>query len=100
MAEKYTKAIFKKCDQLSQVMESLAHPVRLKVLCQTIEMEKTVSELTKTCGISQSGMSQLLGRMKEAGMLDSRREGQRIFYRVSDQKLVQLLSAVREIYCS
>jgi DNA-binding transcriptional ArsR family regulator len=37
--------ILQKCDEVSQVLKSLSHPVRLKVLCQVLESEKTVNEL-------------------------------------------------------
>lgn len=94
-----TKAILKQCDIVSQVLKSLSHPVRLKILCQLIEKERSVNELTEFCGISQSAMSQFLGRMKDEGILDSRREHNFVYYSVADAKLVQLLQAIKEIYC-
>lgn len=98
-AMKTTASLIKSCTRVSKVMKSLSHPVRLKVLCQLIEGEKTVNELVDFCNISQSAMSQFLARMKAEGMLLSRREGQCIYYRISDSKLVELLRAVKEIYC-
>lgn len=92
-------AILSKCESVSQVLKSLSHPVRLKVLCQVIEQEKTVSELTEFCEVSQSAMSQFLGRMKEEGILECRREWNQVYYRISDPKLVRLLRALKEIYC-
>jgi DNA-binding transcriptional ArsR family regulator len=88
-----------KCDELSQVLKSLAHPVRLKVLCQVIDGEKSVSELTEVCGISQSAMSQFLGRMRLEGVLESRRESTLVFYSLADQKMAKLARAMKEIYC-
>jgi ArsR family transcriptional regulator len=84
---------------VSQTLKSLSHPVRLKVLCQISEGEKSVNELTTFCGISQSAMSQFLGRMKSERVLSSRREGTRIFYRLQDSKLKRFLKAIKEIYC-
>lgn len=94
-----TKAIYKKCDDISALLKSLAHPVRLKVLCQIIDSERSVNELTEFCRISQSAMSQFLGRMKEEGVLESRRDGQKMLYALADPKLKKLLAAIREIYC-
>lgn len=93
------KAIVEQCEDVSQVLKSLSHPVRLKVLCQVIEQERTVGELTEFCGISQSAMSQFLGRMKVDGMLSARREGHHVYYGVADSKLLKLLKALKEIYC-
>jgi len=93
------KAIVDQCEDVAQVLKSLSHPVRLKVLCQIVEKEKTVGELTDFCEISQSAMSQFLARMKVEGMLQSRREGQHVYYSVSDAKLLKLLRALKEIYC-
>ncbi|MDR3606643.1 MAG: metalloregulator ArsR/SmtB family transcription factor [Oligoflexia bacterium] len=94
-----TKAILKKCDSVSRLLKSLSHPVRLKVLCSLMEKERGVNELTEFCGISQSAMSQFLARMKAEGLLESRRERNHVYYRVADQKVSRLLSAIREIYC-
>lgn len=93
------KAIIDECESVSQILKSLSHPVRLKILCQVIEKEKSVGDLTRLCEISQSSMSQFLGRMKEEGMLESHREGHHIYYRISDPKLLKLLRALKEIYC-
>ena len=99
MKSDVSKAILDQCDIVSQVLKSLSHPVRLKVLCQVIERERTVTELTEFCGISQSAMSQFLGRMKDEGILESRREWNQVYYKIVDPKLVRLLWALKEIYC-
>ena len=91
--------MLKNCDKVSQLLKSLSHPVRLKVLCQVIEGEKAVNELTKFCGISQSAMSQFLGRMKAEGVLNSRKEGTSVLYSLSDVKIKKLIHALKEMYC-
>jgi ArsR family transcriptional regulator, virulence genes transcriptional regulator len=94
-----TKAIVNQCDEVSRILKSLSHPVRLKILCQVIERERTVSELTEFCKISQSAMSQFLGRMKDEEILESRREWNQVYYQIADPKLIRLLRALKEIYC-
>ncbi len=93
------KEILEKCDEVSQTLKSLAHPVRLKVLCQILEGEKTVNELTEFCEIPQSAMSQFLNRMKNEGVLESRKEGTRVYYNLADIKTKKLLKSIKEIYC-
>lgn len=95
-----TKPLLQKCDDVSLVLKSIAHPVRLKILCYLMQnTECSVGDLTNFCEISQSSMSQFLGRMKEEGLVEARREGQTMFYSVKDQSLIHLLKAIREIYC-
>ena len=99
MQNSVTRAILGKCGEVSQVLKSLAHPVRLKVLCHVIDGERSVSELTEFCGISQSAMSQFLNRMRTEGIVDSRKVGTYVYYGIADPKLVKLLRSIKEIYC-
>ena len=99
MNNNVTKAILGKCDEVSGILKSLSHPVRLKVLCQVIDQERTVNELTEFCDISQSAMSQFLNRMRNEGILNSRKDGTYVYYGIQDPKLVKLLRAIKEIYC-
>lgn len=93
------KAILRKCDAVSQTLKSLSHPVRLKVLCHLLEHERSVNELTEFCEISQSAMSQFLNRMKNEGLVTSRREHNFVYYAFADKKLIKLLQAVKDLYC-
>ena len=93
------KEILRNTELVSQILKSLSHPVRLKVLCAVMEVEKSVNELTEFCDIPQSGMSQFLLRMKNEGILVSRKEGTSVYYSLADQKLKKLLKSIKEIYC-
>lgn len=99
MRSSLTRDILGRCDDVSQVLKSLSHPIRLKVLCQVMDQERSVNELTEFCRISQSAMSQFLNRMKAEGIVSSRREGSYVYYGIADPKLIKLLRAIREVYC-
>lgn len=99
LAKKDRTAILSKSRELALLFGSLAHPVRLRVLCSLSDGEKTVSELTEFCDISQPSMSQFLARMREEGIVQSRKEGTRVFYEIADAQIGRLLLAVRSIYC-
>ncbi len=94
-----TKALVNRCNEVSSVLKSLSHPVRLKVLCHVIGGEKSVNELTEFCKISQSAMSQFLTRMKDEGLLESRRDRTHVYYQIAEPKLIKLLKAIKEVYC-
>jgi len=89
----------RKCQDVARVLRSLAHPVRLKILSQLGQRERSVNELTEFCGTSQSAMSQFLRRMKAEGLVASRREGQFVFYRIENPSLHRLMTAMSDIYC-
>jgi ArsR family transcriptional regulator, virulence genes transcriptional regulator len=99
MGNSVTSAILDRCEEVSQTLKSLSHPVRLKILCHVIDQDRSVNELTDFCEISQSAMSQFLGRMKDEGIIMSRREGTHVFYSLKDPKLRKLLKSIKEIYC-
>jgi DNA-binding transcriptional ArsR family regulator len=94
-----TKAILGKCDEVSRLLKSLSHPVRIKVLCFVIDGEKSVNDLTEFCGVSQSAMSQFLNRMRAEGIVSSRKDGTHVYYSIADANVFKLLRAIREIYC-
>ena len=94
-----SQAIVKHCEPVSQILKAIAHPARLKILCCLMEGEKSVMELTEFCEASQSATSQFLARMKDEGLLVSRREHQFVYYGFADAKLARLLKAIKEIYC-
>ncbi len=91
--------IIEKCDEVSAVLKSLSHPVRLKVLCRVLEGECSVNELTEFCGIAQSAMSQFLIRMRAEGVLVSRKEQTHVYYGIADSRTKKLLKSIKEIYC-
>lgn len=99
MGTSVSRALVERCDDVSAVLKSLSHPVRLKILCQIMNGEKSVNELTEFCQISQSGMSRFLQRMKDEGIVSARREQNFVYYSVANAKLVKLLKAIKEIYC-
>jgi DNA-binding transcriptional ArsR family regulator len=94
-----SKALLRHCDEVSELFGALSHPTRLKILCCLLQGETTVTVLTKACSLPQPSVSQFLARMREDNLIESRREGQNIFYKVCDPRLFKLLGAVKEIYC-
>lgn len=88
-----------KCKEVAEVLKSLAHPQRLMITCHLAEGEKTVSELQELCDISQSQLSQFLGRLSREGLITSRREGQFSYYKIKNPDVLKLLSSMQKIFC-
>lgn len=77
----------------------LSNPNRLMVLCRLLEAERSVGALQATLSLSQSALSQHLAKLREAGMVATRREAQTIHYRIADARLHDLIAALYAIYC-
>ena len=82
------------------LLKSLANPSRLLVLCALVSREHTVGELEVLSGLSQSAISQHMARLREAGIVDTRRDAQRIFYSLDNPEVRAVLETLHGIYCA
>lgn len=86
-------------ERASDLLKLLGHPHRLMVLCQLKMGEKSVSELSEIVGVSQSPLSQHLARMRYEDVVETRRDGQTIYYSLKDSEASQLVEALYRIFC-
>jgi len=86
--------------QASQAIKSIAHPLRLKILCVLGGREMSVQDIVEQVGTSQSNISQHLAILRDKGVLSSRKEANRVFYRIGDLRTLKLVSMMREVFCS
>ncbi len=77
----------------------LSNSNRLMLLCHLLEGEQSVGALQAQLELSQSALSQHLARLREAGMVSTRRDRQTIFYRIADPRVHQMIEALYLIYC-
>lgn len=78
----------------AEVLKALAHPIRLQVV-ETLEGgELSVGEIAEAVGEKQAITSQQLNIMKDKGILSSRREGTRVFYRIENENAIRVLGCV------
>lgn len=78
----------------------LANENRLLVLCHLAgEGEMTVGALASTVGLSQSALSQHLAKLREDGLVATRKVSQSVYYRLVDPKAERLLDVLRDLYC-
>lgn len=86
--------------EAAAALRALANEARLLVLCHLGEAsELSAGELTRRVGLSQSALSQHLARLREDGLVATRKEAQTVFYRVADPKVHRLLRLLHELYC-
>jgi len=88
-----------KAAEAAALLKALAHETRLMVLCQLSGGEHSVGALQDGAGLSQSALSQHLAKLREEGLVATRREGQTIYYRLADPKAARVLETLAAIYC-
>jgi len=87
-------------DRASRALKAISHPLRLKILCTLGETEVSVQDIVDQVGTSQSNISQHLAILRDKGILDSRKDANRVFYRVADSRLLQLVGMMRQVFCT
>lgn len=75
----------------------LGHPVRVRILELLRDGERTVSDLQVQLQMDSSGTSQHLGMLRKQGIVEGRREGTSVYYRIRDPRVFQLLEVARQI---
>ena len=84
----------------SRSLKAMAHPLRLKILCILGgTSEVSVHDIVEQVGTSQSNISQHLSILREKGILASRKDANKVFYRIGDPKILNLIGALREAVC-
>jgi DNA-binding transcriptional ArsR family regulator len=84
----------------SQLLTAMANPKRLLILCNLLEQECSVSELSKIVGLEQSPLSQHLSKLRALGLVKTRRDGQTIYYRLASEPVTRVLTTLYDIYCA
>ena len=94
------EAMEDKAMEVAAILKTLAHPARLMLACALVEGEYSVGQLEERLDIHQPTLSQQLTVLREAGIVDTRRDGKQIFYCLTAEKMARLLSALYAIFCS
>jgi DNA-binding transcriptional ArsR family regulator len=86
-------------EQAARALKAMSHPLRLKILCVLGNDESSVQEIVEAVGTSQSNISQHLAILRDKGVLRARKDANRVYYRVSDERTLQLICMMREVFC-
>ncbi len=81
-------------------LKAMSHPLRLKILCAVGEKELAVQDIVDRVGTTQSNVSQHLAKLRDKEILASRRDANRIYYRVKDERTLKLIEMMRDVFCS
>ncbi len=85
--------------QATSYLKTLAHEGRLMILCHLSSGEKSVGELEQLLSIRQAAVSQQLARLREEGLVATRRDGKTIYYKLQDPRTVKVVGLLHELFC-
>src|SRR5260370_4253585 len=94
------KKLAKQAGEAAQLLKMLGNEKRLLILCfLAVRGEMTVGELVSVVKLSQSALSQHLGKLRADGLVAFRRTAQTLHYPVADKRALQGLHVLQQIFC-
>ncbi len=92
-------ALEERAEEAAALLGAMANAKRLLVLCHLVDGERSVGELAEIAGISQSALSQHLGKMRLQGLVATRREAQTIYYSLASRDVRVLIETLYGLFC-
>lgn len=84
---------------VSQLLKSISHPLRLKILCLLQDRELSVGELQSEIQTSTANISQHLALLRHQGIVKSRKDANFIYNSIADQRVIQLIDTLQDLFC-
>lgn len=84
----------------STLLKAMSNQHRLMILCQISNDEKSVGELEKIIGLSQSALSQHLARLRRDNLVQTRRDAQTIYYSLKGEEAATIIGTLYDLYCA
>lgn len=92
-------ALNENADAAAALLKALANSQRLRILCLLVGGEHSVNEINAAVALSQSALSQHLARLREEGLVTTRREAQTIHYALADGPAAHIIATLHDFYC-
>lgn len=83
----------------ARLLKALANDHRLLILCMLVDGEHSVGEMNERLPLSQSALSQHLAKLREEGLVHTRREAQTVYYAIAEGPVQKLIATLHGIYC-
>lgn len=88
-----------RADEAAELLAAMANPKRLLILCNLLDEELSVGELSERVQLAQSPLSQHLSKLRALRLVTTRRDGQMIRYRLASDSVASVLTTLYGIYC-
>jgi DNA-binding transcriptional ArsR family regulator len=89
-----------RADEAVELLSAMANTKRLLILCQLLDNELSVGELSERIDLAQSPLSQHLARLRAMKLVAARRDGQSIRYRLASEEVAKMLTTLHGIFCA
>lgn len=87
-------------NRAARCLKAMSHPLRLKILCVLGTESISVQDIVEQVGTSQSNISQHLAILREKDILGHKKEANRVYYYIDDERMLQLIRMMRDVFCS
>jgi ArsR family transcriptional regulator len=92
--------VYNQVEDLALLLKSISHPIRLKILCLLQDQELSVSEIKNIVETSGANITQHLNILRNQGIIDFRKDANFIYNRIADQRIIELMKSMQQIFCS
>ncbi len=86
-------------EAMANLLKSMAHPIRLKILCLLRDNELSVGEIKDLVETTNANVSQHLNILRNQGIIDFRREANFIYNRITDPRIVEMIKKMEQLFC-
>ncbi|MCF6249779.1 MAG: metalloregulator ArsR/SmtB family transcription factor [Methylococcaceae bacterium] len=87
-------------NRAARCLKAMSHPLRLKILCVLGTESISVQDIVEQVGTSQSNISQHLAILREKDILGYKKEANRVYYYIDDDRMLQLIRMMRDVFCT
>ena len=87
-------------EDVARLLKSIAHPIRLKILCLLQDGELSVGDLLEVVGTTNGNLSQHLAILRHQGIIVSHKEANYIYNRIADPRILSLMRGMQSLFCS
>jgi len=94
MIDRTVRDLRGRAEEVSALLKVLSHPNRLLIACDLIEGERSVGEIENRTGVRQPALSRELARLRDEGLVGTRRASKQIFYSLTDPRVSRLIDAL------
>lgn len=85
--------------EAADFMRLFSTPSRLILLCHIAQKERSVGEIQDDLGLKQPGLSQQLSELRQAGVVQTRRESRQIYYSIADDRVAIVMQMLMQMFC-
>ncbi len=90
---------YQEIENISNLLKSISHPIRLKILCLLQEKEMSVGDIRDEVQTTHANVSQHLSILRNQGIIDFHKDSNFIYNRIADERVTELIKSLRDLFC-